>query len=43
MTVGGGHALVDAPGGFDLDMGIIGEQGSEAPIFFCLEEADAGV
>ena len=33
FAVGGDHPLVDTPGGFDLDVGIAGEQASS--LTFC--------
>ncbi len=43
FTVGRDHPLVDAPGGFDLDMIIAREQGSEPVLLPVGEEAGAGV
>ena len=43
VAVGGDHPLVDAPGGFDLDMIIAREQGSEPVLLPVGEEVGAGV
>jgi hypothetical protein len=43
LAVGADHPLVDPPGGFDLDVGITGEQGDEALFLLVGEQALTGV
>jgi hypothetical protein len=43
LAVGADHPLVDPPGGFDLDVGITGEQGDEAVFLLVGEQALTGV
>jgi hypothetical protein len=43
FTVGGDHSLVDAPGGFDFDVSIGGEQLLEPSALLVGEEVRAGV
>jgi hypothetical protein len=43
LPVGGDHALVDAPGRFDLDVRVVGEQRLEPLLLFVGEQVGAGV
>ena len=43
FAVGGDHALVDAPGRFDLNVVVVGEQRLEPLLLLVGEELDAGV
>ncbi len=43
FAVGSDHLLVDVPGGFDLDVVIVGEQRVEAGVLSLGQQADAGV
>src|SRR5690606_6610592 len=43
VSVGSDHALVDAPGGFDLDVDIVGEQGGQPVVLSVGEQVGAGV
>ena len=43
LPVGGDHALVDAPGSFDLDVRVVGEQRLEPLLLFVGEQVGASV
>ena len=42
VAVGGDHSLVDAPGGFDLDMLLVSEQGGESFDLLVSEQVGPG-
>ncbi|AMS05722.1 hypothetical protein AXH35_09985 [Acidipropionibacterium acidipropionici] len=42
VAVGGDHALVDAPGDLDLDVGVVGEQGVQSVLLLVVEQVGAG-
>jgi hypothetical protein len=43
FAVGSDGALIDRPGGFNLDMGVGGEQGVQPGLLFVGEQVGAGV